>query len=105
MNVTGRGVLQIKNAFFFGGRPNRQVSGVRIAVTPQTRPTRTREAIHANLGITSLRRVLYGCEYVDLFTNSPVPARPRNLSDSTTTRPRESTVTGIPMTCIPSNIE
>jgi len=37
--------------------------------------------------------------------NSPAPARPRNLSPSTITRPRDSTTSGMPVTSIPSNIE
>jgi hypothetical protein len=47
----------------------------------------------------------YNPAYVARLRNSPWPGRPRNLSPSTTTRPRESTASGIPVTLMPSNIE
>src|SRR5208283_1272507 len=46
-----------------------------------------------------------GWECRDRRRNAPRPARPRNLSPSTTTSPRERTASGTPVTSIPSNIE
>src|SRR5262249_15038825 len=43
--------------------------------------------------------------YVERRRNSPAPARPRNSPPLITTLPRDNTVSGIPVTCMPSNIE
>src|SRR5260370_36099742 len=39
----------------------------------------------------------YGCEESARLRKSPAPARPRNLSPSTTTPPREITASGMPV--------